>query len=105
MTEAVPEIPGPHLSPTFVWVELSRRIDANQARLDRLDEHGSRGVDALREQVTRLRQDLIDHEGMHQRAADEVATARRWLIGIVIALITPLYPLIIWILTKGQVSS
>lgn len=104
MTEPVPEIPGPHLSPTFVWVELSRRIDANQARLDRLDEHGSRGVDGLRQEVTRLRADLVEHEGMHQRAAEQTATSRRWFVGTVVALITPLYPLIIWLISRGQVG-
>lgn len=100
-TEAGEMVPSPHLSPTFVWMELNRRIDANAQKIERLDTSGPRGMDALRQDVGRLRQDLLDHESAHQRAADLAVTSRRWFIGTVVALVTPLYPLIIWLIQRG----
>lgn len=92
--------PSAPLSPTFVWVELNRRIDDNKRRLDALDEHGTRGVDSLKQEVVRLRSDLEGHEKLHQRQADDQRTSRRWFVGTTIALVTPLYPLLIWLITR-----
>jgi hypothetical protein len=103
----------PHLSPTFVWIETNRRLDvavaefraaqlAMSARFERLDEHGSRGVDLLRVEVKSLRDDVTEHERLHENSRKEQVAARRWLIGVVIALIVPLYPLLIWLITRGK---
>lgn len=86
---------APEISPNFVWMETNRRIDVLGHRLDRMDETGTRGVDALRVELAGIRRDFLDHEGKHSEDAREAATARRWLIGVVVALITPLYPLLI----------
>lgn len=75
--------------------ELAADLDRTTGRLDRLDEHGSRGVEALRLELRQLRTDLEAHEGMHAQAAQDQRTARRWMIGLVAGLIAPLYPLII----------
>ncbi|MFF0721356.1 hypothetical protein [Micromonospora sp. NPDC003816] len=75
--------------------ELATDIDRTATRLERLDEHGSRGVEALRLELRSLRNDLEAHEGMHAQAAQEQKAARRWTIGLVAGLIAPLYPLII----------
>lgn len=128
---AVAAAPMP-LSPMFIWTELgrrldqvhsesSRRIDALGTKLERLDEHGSRGVDQLRDQVGRLADDITGHEKQHaealkvqraaaaeQRAAVAAAAAeqraaRRWLVGAVIAVVTPMYPLLIWLISRGRV--
>ena len=110
----------PHLSSAFVWMETNRRLDSAiaeskaallllTARLERLDEHGSRGVDLLRVEVKNLREDMTTHEKTHEEAAEqareaakEQRIARRWLIGVVVALIVPMYPLLGWLVTRGQ---
>lgn len=94
-------VPGPHISTTFLWVELNRRIDGNAQRIERMDANGPRGMDGLRAEVSRLRQDLVDHETTHQRAAEQAVAARRWFIGTVLAAVVPLYPLLIWIIQRG----
>jgi len=92
MNEAVPDAP---LSTAFVWLEINRRLDSMAHRVDRLDEAGPRGLEALRGQVAQLRADLVEHEAAHQAAAQEQRTARRWQVGLVVSLIVPLYPLIL----------
>lgn len=96
------------LSPMFIWTqiernrsELGREIDKLNVRIDRLDEYGTRGVDALRTEVARLRSDFVDHESSHEKAAKEArdarleqASARRWLIGLLVTLTVPIYPAI-----------
>jgi hypothetical protein len=102
MSEVVPAAAprdGP-LSPTFVWIETNRRIDALSLRVDALDEHGSRGVDGLRTEVARLGRDLEEHEREHQRSAVEQRASRRFTLGAVIALVTPLYPTLFWLVQK-----
>jgi hypothetical protein len=92
--------PGLEMSPAFVWMEINRRVDVLTHKLERLDEHGTRGVDALRNDVARLRQDYAEHEASHKTARDDQVSGRRWLVGIFIATITPLYPLLgaaIWL--------
>lgn len=90
------------LSVMFVWMELNRRVDAIVRRLEQLDEHGTRGVDALKGEVRQLGKDMSEHEKAHQRTADQQQTNRRWMIGTLIALVTPLYPLLIWLITRGR---
>lgn len=74
--------------------EQANDVDRISGRVDRLDEHGSRGVEALRLELRSLRNDLEAHEVMHSQAAQEQKAARRWTIGLVAGLIAPLYPLI-----------
>lgn len=92
----LPSMPNTPLemSTTFVWMEINRRVDSLSHRVDRLDEHGTRGVDALRTEVARLRTDFVDHETSHEKARLEAVSGRRWLIGILLAAIAPLYPAI-----------
>ncbi|MEU5950524.1 hypothetical protein ABZ793_33985 [Micromonospora sp. NPDC047465] len=75
--------------------DLASDVDRVGGRVDRLDEHGSRGVEALRLELAQLRRNLNAHEEMHTQAAQDQRTARRWTIGLVAGLIAPLYPLII----------
>ncbi|HEV8568928.1 MAG TPA: hypothetical protein VGQ92_17910 [Actinoplanes sp.] len=82
----------------LLWREvdrLERIIEGQGRRVDHLDEHGSRGVDFLKGQVERIRKDIEEHELAHAEAAKLAVSNRRWLIGILVALVTPLYPLII----------
>jgi hypothetical protein len=88
----------------LLWREvdrLERSIEAHGRRMEYLDEHGSRGVDALKGQIEQIRKDFLEHEGTHaesaklaREAATAAATARRWMIGVIIALVTPLYPVL-----------
>lgn len=82
------------MSPDFVWMEINRRVDSLAHRVDRLDEHGTRGVERLASEVRQLRTDFLDHEGTHEAARKETVSARRWLIGITVAVVTPLYPVL-----------
>lgn len=98
--------PAP-LSPLFIWGELKatraeydRRLDALATKIDQLDQHGSRGVDALRIEVQQLRKDFLDHETAHQRQADAQVSSRRWFIGVMVALMVPLYPLLGYIIVR-----
>lgn len=108
MSEPMPEVPmNPAvgtLSPIFIWTELSRRVDLVTAKVERLDEHGTRGVDQLRDQITRLAKDIGDHERGHERAADEQRISRRWTVGITLGAVTPLYPLLLWVLSRGRLG-
>ena len=75
--------------------ELAGDVGRVDSRVDRIDEYGSRGVEALRQELKRLRADWESHEVMHAQAAQDQKAARRWTIGLVAGLIAPLYPLII----------
>lgn len=104
-----PQDPSPALQAglpldTFTfWHEIGRldgRINENARRIDQLDQQGPRGIDALRQEVQRLRTDLQEHEVAHQRDAQDRRTGRRWAIGLgvaaAVALIAPLYPVILF---------
>lgn len=81
----------------MLWREvdrLERSIDAQGKRMEYLDEHGSRGVDALKGQIEQIRKDIAEHESAHTEAARLLAQNRRWLLGTIVGLITPLYPLL-----------
>ena len=69
--------------------ELSRRID-------RIDEHGTRGIAPLAVQLTEVVKDVAelktemrgwfrDHEEMHRVEERSRLSTRRWTIGIIIA--------------------
>lgn len=70
------------------------RLTQLEHQFTQLDQQGSRGVDGLRLQVTQLTHDFEDHERQHEQTRKEQAISRRWLVGIVVAMITPLYPLL-----------
>lgn len=92
----------------LLWREvdrLERSLGDHGRRMEYLDEHGSRGVDALKGQIEQIRKDFIDHEGAHSEAAKlardaavQAATARRWMIGVIIGMVTPLYPLLLFLI-------
>ena len=94
--------PGPGAGATLqMWRDidrLERRVEAAVSdltrRLEHLDEHGSRGVDGLRQQFATLQRDLAEHEAMHAETSRQQVQARRWMIGTIITLVVPLYPLI-----------
>lgn len=69
--------------------ELSRRID-------RIDEHGTRGIAPLAVQLTEVVKDVAelktemrgwfrDHEDTHRAEERSRLSARRWTIGIIVA--------------------
>lgn len=109
MTETTPptppgSVPAASSSDFLLWREvdrLDRRIDTEAARLSRLDEHGSRGVEALRNQVQQLTRDIQEHELLHARQQEQQITGRRWIVGTVVALVVPLYPLLLWLLSNA----
>ncbi len=74
---------------------MDRRIDESFKKLDNLDQYGSRGVEGLRAEVRSLRQDWIDHERQHERTATNLKWAIGLTIGSVIAMVGPLYPLLL----------
>lgn len=104
MSEPTPPSPAPAAGGDFhVWRDIDRidrRIDNVAQQVAQLDQYGSRGVDALRSEVQTLSKDIQDHEKAHRDAAVEQTKARRFQITMVIALIGPLYPLIVLILTR-----
>lgn len=85
---------------------MDHRLDGLEGRLSQLDQHGSRGVEALRIELANLRTDLaqlgtdmVSHDAHHAAEARDRATARRWGVALLVtsglALIAPLYPLIL----------
>ena len=96
-------MPSERLDPMFIWVEMNRRVDDLSARLDRMDENGTRGVDGLRIEVRELRVDLNAHEDLHRKSAEEQATARRWFVGLAVSGVLALLanPLLVLWLTRG----
>jgi hypothetical protein len=83
--------PGPIGQAEFLlWREVDRldgRITDNARAIDRLDQMGSRGVESLRSKVDQLAHDLEQHEQQH-------VSSRRWTIGVVLAVVVPLYPMV-----------
>ena len=77
-----------------VAAELSKRLDAIEHRLDRIETHQREGIAALRQDIAVLRQDM-------QR--ELVAVNRRidWLIGLQIGTFVALVGLLVSILLKG----
>lgn len=106
MSEPTPPSPAAPASGDFhVWRDidrLDRRIDVVASQIGQLDQFGSRGVDALRQEVQTLSKDIKDHEQVHKDTTAAQAKARQFQIGMVVALIGPLYPLILLILTHHQ---
>lgn len=97
-----------------------REFDQLAARVELIDSQGSRGVGVIQYQLTALGRDYSDqkseiaqvrsliegHEKDHQRAADRQAnerrTTRRWTLGLVAAIVVPLYPLLFDLLLHLQ---
>lgn len=100
-----PAAPGA-FSPTFLYttmreqrMEFARELDKVNARVDRMDENGTRGVEKIAVEVAQLRKDITDHETLHDRQRQEQVNGRRWMVGTLVALTVPLYPLLGWMLT------
>lgn len=92
MSDLTPATPPPGAtSSEFVnW-----RLAQLEHQVVQIDQQGTRGVAPLAQRVDQIAEDLHEHERQHERAADQAVKGRRWTIGIVVALVTPLYPLLI----------
>jgi hypothetical protein len=75
---------------------LKAMVTANADRLNQIDDHGTRGVSAVQIQVTNLVKEITElkgdvnsrfdaHQKVHDQDERERTSARRWLIGTVIA--------------------
>jgi len=69
-----------------------REFDALASRVTAIDEHGSRGVQALTMQLAqmskdigRLEKSMESHEKVHTAEAADRRSSRRWIIATVIA--------------------
>lgn len=86
--------------------DLTQRMSRLETRFDWLDEHGTRGVNALAVQVAQLAKDMGELENHVDEAVRTVKDAGRfsWTQVIAIAaLLIPLYALVIGILvTTGK---
>lgn len=85
--------PAPEL---LIW-----RLDQLERRVDGIDTGGTRGVQALTLRVDELVKDMATHEAEHKASEQQRRSDRRWIIGVAVALITPLYPLIGWMLAAA----
>lgn len=86
-----------------------REFDTLARQVERIDEHGSRGVGILQQQITDLIKDVLEikadtsrqlreHEQAHERERRERTSSRRWAAGTAVGLLAALaglYPLII----------
>lgn len=77
---------------------LAWRVTQLEARVEAMDQHGSRGVQALILQVAELVKDVAAHEAQHTLTEHARKADRRWIIGTAITLVVPLYPFLGWIL-------
>jgi hypothetical protein len=99
------------LDPTFVYFELGNKITALEtriekhsvqvdARIDRMDAGGTRGVEAIRLELTKIRGDFEKHEERHQQDENERKTLRRWAVGLglgaILALVSNPF-LVLWV--------
>ena len=85
----------------LLWREVDRldgRINSIQRVVSHLDEHGTRGIEQLRAQVTMLVKEFGEHETTHKEQAAAVLVTRRWNIGLMVTLVVPLYPFLYWVL-------
>lgn len=77
--------------------ETERRLDAIEQRLGWLDEHGTRGVDALRAQVTNQTTDIVEINARLDKIDTKLDSAARvrgnQYIGFAMALL-PIYVLL-----------
>ena len=81
---------------------LSWRVDQLERRLEAIDLGGTRGVQALTLRVDELVKDGAQHEAAHHATEQQRRSDRRWIIGVAVGLITPLYPLIGWVLLNAH---
>ena len=89
-------------TPTRGEFELLKQIvTANQARIDSIDNIGTRGVGVVQAQLVEVVKDLADlkadvnkrfddHQRVHEQDTQERAAGRRWLIGTLIAAVVML---------------
>ncbi len=87
-----------HVDPLVGW-----RLSQLELKYERLDTKGSAGVQALAAQVSQLAIDFEAHERQHKEEAKAQVAARRWMVGIVVALIGPLYPIILIFSHRGGI--
>ena len=77
-------------------MSMRRDLDRLAARVDQMDQHGTRGVTAIQVQITDLVKDLAElkgetrawqeaHSAAHAQEARDRVMGRRWLIGTGIA--------------------
>lgn len=71
---------------------LKESVDRNERRIESIDDHGTRGVGVLQNQIVDLSKDvakleaaLEHHEAGHKEERKERAKNRKWLIGVAIA--------------------
>jgi len=94
---SAPTMPA-HVDPLVGW-----RLSQLELKYERLDKEGSAGVQALTSQVRQLAADFEAHERQHKEEAKAQVAARRWMVGIVVALIGPLYPIILIFSHRGGI--
>lgn len=81
---------------------LAWRLEKLEQDVKSMDKSGTHGVQEIRIIVQQLQKDFIQHEVEHKENALEQKASRRFMVGTLVALIVPLYPTIIWVLTKGK---
>lgn len=67
-----------------------------------MDQGGTRGVQLLTSRVDDLVKDVASHQADHKAAEVQRRSDRRWILGVVIGLLTPLYPLLGWALLHAR---
>jgi hypothetical protein len=85
--------------------DLARRIDAAEKRIDWLDTHGTRGVEAIRIQITELANDIGQHSGLITALSGKLDTiaGRGWQRFLAYALaILPVYVLLFLAVTQAK---
>ncbi len=76
----------PEVNPNPVQVELSKRLDSIECRLDRMETHQREAIAALRQKITTLRQEMNRNV--------------RWIIGVQLTTLIALGTLILSRLPK-----
>ena len=101
MSGAASPPPAPPADSTPVAL-LTWRVDELARRVEAMDHGGTRGVQLLTQRVDQLVNDVASHKAAHTAAEEHRRTDRRWIIGTAVGLITPLYPLIGWVMTHAR---
>lgn len=80
-----------------LWV-TQREFDQLRGEVTRLDDHGTRGVGIVQQQLTDVIKDVLElkteissrfaeHQRQHEREENDRAANRRWLVGLGIAML------------------
>jgi len=96
MSDASP--PSQPVDPVSTSAFIMWRLTQLEHQFTQLDQQGSRGVAGLVQRVDQLAREFTLHEQQHENARKEQVSSRRWLLGLVALLITPLYPLLFAVL-------